>query len=532
MDIVFYLLLITALLNLILACFLYLKNRKNGVNIGFICMVLGVALWSITNAICLKIKTLQTAIFWSQISYLSAVFIASGFLYFSLVFPPSLRTLKKFGPKKYHKIFLVLSLSLISIIIFIPGFTVKTVILHPWRIITGSGLYLFAAYFLVIMGWAFRNLIRKFFLSQGKERNQLIYVFLGTVLTAIPGIFFNLILPIQGIYQFVSLGPIFAFIMIGFISYAMLKYQLFNIKIISTELLTFSLWIFLFVRLLLSETTQERIVNGALLFLVVIFGILIIKSVMAEIRARGKIEQLAKKLEMANEKLKKLDREKSDFLNIATHQLRTPMTIIKGYISMFKEGMFGQTTKEAKDAMTKVYISNERLIKLINDLLDISRIERGEMKYTFEKQNVESVIKNTVTEFRPVAEDVGLALNYLKPNSKIPEISFDADYIRQVITNLLDNAIKYTKKGEINVSISPTPKNAQIKIQDTGQGLNEKEMNGLFKRYHRGIKEGIKGMGIGLYIAKKVIDDHKGKIWAESEGEGKGSAFFIELPAS
>ncbi|PIS13232.1 MAG: two-component sensor histidine kinase, partial [Candidatus Tagabacteria bacterium CG09_land_8_20_14_0_10_41_14] len=98
--------------------------------------------------------------------------------------------------------------------------------------------------------------------------------------------------------------------------------------------------------------------------------------------------------------------------------------------------------------------------------------------------------------------------------------------------NLLDNAIKYTKKGEINVSISPTPKNAQIKIQDTGQGLNEKEMNGLFKRYHRGIKEGIKGMGIGLYIAKKVIDDHKGKIWAESEGEGKGSAFFIELPAS
>jgi len=232
MNLIFIFLLIITGLNLFFAAFIYFKNRKSQINIYFSLVIISVALWVFTNAACLKVNTIEKAILWSQISYISAILIATTFLYFSLAFPAILSKSEKFVPRKYHKIYILLSVPLISIIILIPGFTIKNVILHPWQIITGPGLYIFALYFLSTMGWAFQNLLRKYFVSQGIERMQMQYLFIGSILSALFGSICNLILPLFGDYRFVWLGPIFTFIMIGSIVYAIIRYRLMDIRLV------------------------------------------------------------------------------------------------------------------------------------------------------------------------------------------------------------------------------------------------------------------------------------------------------------
>ncbi|MEK9209580.1 MAG: HAMP domain-containing sensor histidine kinase, partial [Patescibacteria group bacterium] len=264
------------------------------------------------------------------------------------------------------------------------------------------------------------------------------------------------------------------------------------------------------------------------------FGYLLIKSVLREVRQREEIQRLAVGLEDANKRLVKLDREKSEFLSIATHQLRTPMTVVKGYISMILEGTFGRFEEKAKEALAKVYTSNERLIKLIDDLLNISRIERGKMEYDFQELALEKLVGDVVSELKPVAERKNLKLVW-QESKDLPKVKFDESKMRQVVLNLIDNAIKYTEKGEIVLKLERANQKIRLSVKDTGEGIEKEKLPLLFKRYSRlaGSKSiyarHTQGMGLGLYVAKRIIDDHKGKIWAESEGEGKGSTFFVEL---
>ena len=209
MTISFTLLLIFTFINLFIAAFIYFKNPKSKINIWFGLTTLSVAFWAFTNAVCLRVETLRAAILWSQISYISAILIAGFFFYFSLNFPSSVSVLEKYRIKNHHRIYLVFSMPLVSLVTLIPDFTIKTVILHPWKIITGPGLYIFGIYFLGTMGWAFYNLIRKYFLTQGIERLQMKYLFLGAILSSSFGSVCNLILPLAGDYRFVWLGPIF-----------------------------------------------------------------------------------------------------------------------------------------------------------------------------------------------------------------------------------------------------------------------------------------------------------------------------------
>ncbi|KKS14261.1 MAG: PAS/PAC sensor signal transduction histidine kinase, partial [Parcubacteria group bacterium GW2011_GWB1_41_6] len=198
-------------------------------------------------------------------------------------------------------------------------------------------------------------------------------------------------------------------------------------------------------------------------------------------------------------------------------------------------GAFGAFGDKAKEAMVKVYTSNERLIKLIDDLLNISRIERGKMDYDFQVLPLEKLVGDVILELKPVAERKGLKINWQEPVG-LPKIKFDESKMRQVVLNLIDNAVKYTEKGEIDAKLEKINGKIRLTIKDTGAGLAKEKIPLLFKKYSRVETKSpygkhTQGMGLGLYVAKRIIDDHKGKIWAESEGEGKGSAFFVELPA-
>lgn len=248
---------------------------------------------------------------------------------------------------------------------------------------------------------------------------------------------------------------------------------------------------------------------------------------------RVRVIEATKELADAYRELKKLDESKTEFLSLASHQLRTPLSAIKGYLSMILEGDYGKLHPETEMAIRSVYESNERLIKIVDDLLNVARIEAGKLEYNPVPANLEELIKSVIAEMKLIAERKNLKLKY--SSGKIPKFSFDPNRIREVITNLIDNAIKYTEKGEINVKteLLSSKKEVKVEVKDTGIGISPEKMSSLFQWFSRGkgayrLETG--GFGLGLYIAKKIIEKAGGKIWAESEGKGKGSTFIFTLP--
>ena len=245
------------------------------------------------------------------------------------------------------------------------------------------------------------------------------------------------------------------------------------------------------------------------------------------------VDRATHELKQANDELKTLDRAKSDFISIASHQLRTPLTVIKGYGSMMLEGSFGQMPAPIKDNVQKIYDSNERLINLVEDLLNVSRIESGRLQFNFELGQLDEMIASVVEELTANAAKKNLFLKFNKPKKAFPAIKMDKTKLRQVAINLIDNAIKYTEKGGITIDLIQEGDKLKFCVADTGMGIKAEEIPNLFKKFSRGEETSIihtEGTGLGLYVGKMMIEAHGGRIWAESDGEGKGSRFCFELP--
>ncbi|MGM0628820.1 MAG: sensor histidine kinase [Patescibacteria group bacterium] len=242
---------------------------------------------------------------------------------------------------------------------------------------------------------------------------------------------------------------------------------------------------------------------------------------------------MAKKIKKANRRLREFDKAKTEFLSLATHQIRSPLTSIRGYVSMMLEGDYGEVNEGLKEPLNVVDHSTKSLIKIVNDFLNVSRIEQGRMSYEFQKKDMRHIVKNIVEEYRPSAEEKGLEMNFESIDEEC-NAKVDENKIEQVIGNLIDNAIKYTPEGKIGVRFSkPNKGRMHIKISDTGVGIDPKEISSLFAKFKRAKgadKVNTNGSGLGIYLAKKIAEDHGGTVKVESEGEGKGSVFTIELP--
>lgn len=265
----------------------------------------------------------------------------------------------------------------------------------------------------------------------------------------------------------------------------------------------------------------------------IIIGLLLVKSINSEVKAREKIESLATDLEQANSHLKELDQQKSEFVSLASHQLRGPLTAIKGYASMLLDNDFGPIEGPVRDAVDKMYQSTQNLAVVVADYLDVSRIEQGRMKYDFSDFDMRELVETTITELRPNIERAKLTVSFDYDSTGNFMIHADQGKIRQVIGNLIDNSIKYTPKGSIHVWLQKKEeKKILLSISDTGVGIRPEILPRLFEKFTRApdaSKTNILGTGLGLYVARKMVEAHDGKVWAESPGADKGSTFFIEL---
>jgi signal transduction histidine kinase len=238
-----------------------------------------------------------------------------------------------------------------------------------------------------------------------------------------------------------------------------------------------------------------------------------------------------KKLAVANERLKEVDQLKNEFLSVASHQLRAPITAIKGYIANILEGSYGDVPEYLKNPLGVIEESVRIMISSIEDYLDVSRIEQGRMVYESGPVPFTQLAKRVVEELTPLAAAKSLSLIF----ADSPDVTITADIgkTKQVFSNLIDNAIKYTEKGSVTVSVSQEGDRVRFMTSDTGIGIDAKELPSLFEKFTRAKdanKVNTTGTGLGLYVAKNLVEGQKGTIRIESDGLGKGSRFIVELP--
>jgi len=276
---------------------------------------------------------------------------------------------------------------------------------------------------------------------------------------------------------------------------------------------------------------------------------------------------------------KAIERMKTEFVSLTAHQLRTPLSAIKWTLRILLDGDLGEITSEQKDFLEKTYQSNERMISLINDLLNVTRIEEGRYLSKLTLVNIEEVINLMVNSYKDEIKRRKIKFEFKKPKEKMPQVMIDAEKVGLVVQNLLDNAIHYTQPGgEITISLNTRAsakggderssstirasakggderssstiraqqrvreedlssfargaKDIEFSIKDNGTGIPKEQQERIFTKFFRGtnaIKIKADGSGLGLFIAKNIIEAHNGKIWFESE-EGKGTTFYFNIP--
>lgn len=515
----------------------YLNDKKSLTNKTFLYFALVTAAWGILNLLSYRINYIDLA-FWFLRGEI-ALGVWQAFFIFKLfyVFPAV-----EFNFPKAYRIYLVPLAIFTSFICLTPLVFVGVKSLTPQGYIhtleTGPGILLFGivSVGLVLLGFLF--LLKKIYILEEQGNARFLRFFLyGAVLMFAPLIILNFIFPafLQN-PDFVPFGGLTIFPFVALVSWAILKHKLFNIRVGGTAALVFLLAISVFFEVIFASLAKDLaliIYRSSILVLVLVFGVLLIKGVIREVEQREKLAELNKKLQSAYEEVDRLSKAKSEFISIASHQLRTPLSAIKGYISMIIEGTYGQLSEKAKRPLENVYQSNERLIKLVNDLLSVSRIEAGRVEFEPEETQVEEVVDSVVQELKITAEQKKLYLKLEKPKVPLPKVFLDKDKMRQVLLNLLNNAIKYTKEGGITIKLQTINYKLRTIIQDTGEGMTKEDLAKLFESFSRGTvgtQISAEGAGLGLYIARKFVEMHKGKIWAESEGKNKGSTFYVELP--
>jgi signal transduction histidine kinase len=247
-----------------------------------------------------------------------------------------------------------------------------------------------------------------------------------------------------------------------------------------------------------------------------------------------KVEERTRQLSQAFEEVKKLDKRKSDFISSVSHELRTPLTSIKGYASILLTGKLGNIPEEALERLKKINRHSDELVHMVNDLLDISRIESGKVIMKFETLSLKEIMEKINDLFAEQFRAKNITFSY-QLAEHCDTLSADRSQIERVFINLIGNAFKFTpENGKISVNVKCLDKNIQIDVTDTGFGIPEDAQEAIFEEFYRvenPINQEVKGTGLGLTLVKHIIEGHHGKIWVKSK-IGQGSTFSFTIPTN
>ncbi|TAN32653.1 sensor histidine kinase [Patescibacteria group bacterium] len=469
---------------------------------------------------------LAASVFWDRFVYAGVVFMPPFMHHFSLLFT------KKIGKQKFL-LFLNYFLAFVFLFASRTEYFVDGLYYYSWGVHTQARIlhHLFLAWFFWGTGLFFVNMMnfyRKSADALAKLQTKYVFVAFGCVIFVGGSAYlFAYGIDTKFPFSYVS-GLVFPIMLF----YTVSRHHLLNTKVITTEVLVGLTEFLLVMQIFFSKSAFDIFVRVVFSLIVALIGVLLIQSVRREIKRREEVASLAFSLEKANIRLKELDQQKTEFLSIASHQLRTPLTVLKGYVELVMDGAYGKPTAGIRKVMGDIDTSNEHLVKLIDEFLDISRIEQGRAKYNFVGADMVKIVGGIVNELQEKAKAKKLRLTW-DPDGVKEKICVDEEKIRHVIFNFVDNAIKYSDKGAIQVLLERDDGGLTVRVRDSGIGFGKIDEASFFQKFYRGenVKaKNVTGTGLGLYVCRKFIEAHGGRIWAASQGLGAGSEFGFWVP--
>ncbi|OGI93689.1 hypothetical protein A3A07_02535 [Candidatus Nomurabacteria bacterium RIFCSPLOWO2_01_FULL_41_52] len=336
----------------------------------------------------------------------------------------------------------------------------------------------------------------------------------------------NLIGSLTEQWQYSQYGLFAMPIFIGILAYLVVKYNAFNIKLIATQVLVWGLAILIGSQFFFIKVPINMVLNGVTFVASIIFGYFLIKSVKKEIEQK---EELAK----LNIDLEALIKQRESLTHLITHKVKGSFTHSKYIFAGILDGTFGIISPELQKMAEKGIESDDVGINTVDLILNAANMQKGLIKYDMKKTDFKEVVLKVFSEKKVPAETKGLQI---EKNIKEDDYSVlgDSFWLKEAVNNLVDNSMKYTKEGKITVKLEKKDGKILLFVQDTGMGITEEDKKNLFTEGGRGrdsVKINVDSTGYGLYTVKLIIEAHKGRVWAESAGPGKGSTFFVELPA-
>ena len=521
----------TALLAIfIIGSFLFFKDRKNLTVRILTGLFILFFVWTIIDVIIWATNRSDLVLFlWAMIVLIEPIIYILAFY-----------TLFSFSYNKTPAfiINLFVTLLLLPLILFIPtNLNLSGINLYDCNAIEGplASVYTYFLEILFIFGIIFVATKKIVSLETRKERVKILFFALGLLAFLAAFASGNIIGSVTGDWILAQYGLLGMPIFVGFLTYLIVEYKIYNLNILGAQALIVTLWFLIGSLLFVAQSIQTKIVSGFTLLVAVVLGIILVRSIKNTVHQREEIEKLAVKLERTNVRLQQLDKLKSEFVSIASHQLRSPLTSIRGYISMMQEGSFGAVTAKMIEPLQRINESASMMATSIEDFLSVSRIESGNMKYEYSDFNLRDQAEHIVDDLRPEALKKGLLLLFRTDLNCQGIVKADVGKIQQILHNLINNSLKYTPKGTITVYVHDDKKRKllYVEIIDTGIGMSQVTIDSLFEKFTRAQNANsvnIKGTGLGLFIAREMARAMKGDVTAHSEGEGKGSHFIFTIP--
>jgi signal transduction histidine kinase len=522
---------IVVTINVILGFLVYFENTKSPTRRSLLGFSLATAVWGIFNYLSYHVTPPAYGLIFLRLTICAAIWETYFFLRNAIAFP-----LEKDLPRaqKAWSLYLGYFALAVSVLTLTPLIFKEIASVSSAGIITGvvNGL-LFPLFGTTSLGFTTVGaflFLRKTLLPKNEAEKRYFIIAAGVIVMFALTIASNFILPVFfNNASLIQYGPLFVLPYIISTSYAIIRNKVFNVKIVGSELFIVALLLLNLIELIQSQGTAQLLLRGGVFISLLGVGILLIKSVLREVEQREKLQKLTEEMEKTNAKLNELSTFKTQLLSLASHQIKSPLAVIKGFTDILLEGLYGPMTDKVKSTILKIRHSSDELISLINMLLDLRKVDEGKMDFQFSRTNLLFLVDLVVEQLKTLATTKSLDIKFSGDECMIKA---DEQKLRQVVQNLVDNAIKYTPSGSISVTVTDKNATTVFAVEDSGLGISASLLPHLFEEFMRDarVKKEIRGTGLGLYIAKRIVEAHGGRIWAESAGEGKGSRFVVELP--
>lgn len=529
-----------------LAFLVYLQDRKKPTNYLWFIFALSVAIWGFGSCVISLTQNPGISILWWHLSHIGVIIIPFSFLVFTY----------SFLAKDLRKV------SIIAIVgsIFFLILDATPYLLGPARYVFNSFYYSEAtkpfysalvATFILLITFSLYKVYEEYLKTSDRIRKQQILCFgLASIIGFVGGSMS--FLPAYGIMIY-PYGNACIIIFSFIIAYSIAKHHLFNTKIISAEIVTFGLWTFILTRTILAVSIRDFIIQGSLLLITVIFGIMLIRSVLKESRQKEELANLnlhlsdkvaeqtveirkAYELEKkARRELEKLNETKDQFIMITQHHLRTPVTSIRWGIEETLKGSYGKIPAKVHVTLEDTGKAVGRLMRIVDDFLSITALKVGSQILTISPASLLPLLEDILHELRIDIEAKQIAISYPKDPSSWPELPIDAPKIRETVLIVIENAVRYNVQGgSVDIATRIHDAMFEMTVRNTGIGITPEEREKLFTSlFYRGESARSAhpiGMGVGLSVSRAIVRAHHGELTIESEGRDEGALATLRIP--